>query len=109
MITAKEAKTLYDQSGKEVDDFLSYKVKKYVTEAAMAGAREVTIHLGCVTYLEHMTSKITPLQHAVVDKLRLLGYSANIKQYGDKYIQPGTEDETGNGVVIRNYGIIIGW
>ena len=69
MITAKEAKELYDQSGQEVEDYLKHSVEKEVKKAAEGGKRDVFIHLGSVKQFEYLDRTITPLQQAVADKL----------------------------------------
>ena len=46
MITAKEAKALYDESGAEVQEYLQYTVAPRIEEAAKAGKRTTWIHLG---------------------------------------------------------------
>jgi hypothetical protein len=109
MITAKEAKELYDQSGQEVEDFLKFNVEKEVVKSAEGGKRQVFIHLGSVKQFEYLDRTITPLQQAVADKLKTLGYRADIKLDGDKYVPRGLADDNGNGPTIQNYGIQISW
>ena len=109
MITAKEAKELYDQSGQEVEDFLKHNVEQAVVKAAEGGKRQVFIHMGSVKQFEYLDRTITPLQQAVADKLKTLGYRADIKLDGDKYVPRGLADDMGNGPTIQNYGIQISW
>lgn len=109
MITAKEAKELYDQSGAEVEQFLKHEVEKRVTDAAKGGKRFVFIDLGYVKQFEYLDRAITPLQQAVADKLKTLGYRADIKLDGDKYVPRGLADDDGNGPKIQNYGIQVSW
>ena len=109
MITAKEAKELYDQSGQEVEDFLKHNVEKEVVKAAEGGKRQVFIHLGSVKQFEYLDRTITPLQQAVADKLKTLGYHVVIRLDGDKYVPRGLADDMGNGPTIQNYGIQISW
>lgn len=109
MITAQQAKALYDESGAEVQAFLRYHVEKQIKDAASGGKRSVTIHLGGLEYFHHLDQEITPLQKAVVDQLKVLGYTAKIETYGDSYVPRGLADDDGNGPQHRNYGIIIGW
>jgi hypothetical protein len=109
MITAKEAKELYDQSGAEVDAYLKNTVEKEVKKAAEGGKRSVTIHLGTVPQFEYLVQVITPLQQAVVEKLKELGYQAAIKLDGEKYVPRGWADDDGNGRTVQNYEIVIGW
>lgn len=109
MITAKEAKELYDQSGAEVTDFLERNVESKVSFAAKSGKRFVFIHLGSIGPYEHVDQKITPLQQAVAEKLQELGYRARIVLDGDKYVPPGLANDDGGGPMHQNYGIQVGW
>jgi len=109
MITAKEAKELYDKSGQEVADYLSHHVEGYVRSAAESGKRFVFIHVGTVDPYEHVDQKLTPQNKAVVEKLQELGYRARFVLDGDKYVPRGLQDDNGNGPSHQNYGIQIGW
>ena len=109
MIDAKQAKQLYDQSGAEVEQFLKHEVEKKVTDAAKSGKREVFVDMGSVKMFHHLADTITPLQKAVADKLKTLGYRAEIKLHGESYVPCGLADDNGNGPTITNYGIQIGW
>jgi hypothetical protein len=109
MINAKEAKSLYDKSGQEVEDYLKYTVEKEVVKAAEGGRRQTFIHLGSLELFRHLSQDITPLQKAVVEKLKELSYRAEIKHDGDRYVPRGLADDDGNGPSHQNYGIQIGW
>jgi hypothetical protein len=109
MITAKEAKELYDESGAEVEQFLSYNVEQKVMDAANGGKRSVTIHLGSKDHFSCLAQLITPLQKAVVEKLKELGYQVVIKADGEFYVPRGLADDDGNGPKHQNYGIQISW
>ena len=109
MITAKEAKELYDKSGQEVADYLKYTVEKEVTNAASGGKRYTIIHLKSLGPFRHLDQVITPLQKAVVARLKELGYSSEIILYGDHYVPAGLADDNGKGPSHQNYGIHIGW
>ncbi len=109
MITAKEAKQLYDESGAEVALYLKSNVEFEVTNAAKSGKRHVEILIGTTGPYEYVDQKITPLEKAVITKLKELGYTAKIENYGDKYVPRGLADDDGNGPSHRNYGFIIGW
>lgn len=109
MITANEAKQLYDESGAEVNQFLKFEVEKKVTDAAKGGKRQVFIYMGSVKQFEYLANTITPLQQAVADKLKTLGYRAEIKLDGESYVPRGLADDNGIGPKIQNYGIQIGW
>ncbi len=109
MITAKEARQVYDESGAEVNNFLKYKVEIHIVSAAKSGKREVVIHIGTTGPFEYVDQKITPLEWAILDKLKELGYTAKIENYGDSYVPRGLADDDGDGPSHRNYGIHIGW
>jgi hypothetical protein len=109
MITAKEAKELYDKSGQEVTDYLKHTVEKEVVKAAEGGKRQTIIFLSSKGMFDNLDQLITPLQRAVVDKLQELGYRAGIRLYGDSYIPRGLADDNGNGPKHQNYGIHISW
>lgn len=109
MLTAQEAKQLYDESGAEVEQFLKQSVEQRVTYAAKGGKRQVFIDMGSVKQFEYLANTITPLQQAVADKLKSLGYRVEIRLDGDKYVPRGLADDNGNGPTIQNYGIQIGW
>jgi hypothetical protein len=109
MITATEAKVLYDQSGAEVDSYLKHAVESKIVKAAMEGKRSVNIHLGSLDHFRHLDQEITPIQKAVVTKLKELKFTAEIQLYGDQYVPRGLADDDGNGPSHRNYGFIIRW
>jgi hypothetical protein len=90
------------------DAYLKSKVE-WLVKAAESGKRQVFIDLGSVKQFEYLHHTITPLQHAVADKLKELGYRVEIKLDGDKYVPRGLADDNGNGPTIQNYGIQIGW
>ena len=109
MITAKEAKVLYDKSGQEVEDYLRIKVEPVVIKAATAGKHKVYIHLGSAQFEFEMRVKITSVHQGVVQALKDLGYVASIAQDGDGYVPAGLADDDGNGPLHTNYGFHIGW
>lgn len=109
MLTAKEAKQLYDESGAEVELFLKNEVEKPVADAAKGGKRFVFIYLGSVQFYEHAQDKLTPLNKAVVERLVELGYRARVVHDGEPYVPRALADDDGNGPKIQNYGIQIGW
>ncbi len=109
MITAKEARQLYDESGAEVDHFLKHKVEIHIVSAAKSGKRQAEIHIGTTGPYEYVDQKITPLERAILAKLNELGYIANIVNYGDSYVPRGLADDDGGGPEHTNYGFIICW
>ena len=107
MITAKEAKALYDESGEEVRVYLQYTVEPAVTAAATEGKCAVWIHLGATYVFERPTA--TPLEKAVMEELEKLGYMAKFASYGDAYVPAGLMNDDFDGPKYQNYGISIGW
>lgn len=109
MITAQQAKQLYDESGAEVEAFLNDKIGPEVVHAAKRGERTVTILLSSKDTYTYLLQIITPLQAAVVKRLKELGYNAKIDTYGESYVPRGLADDDGHGPTHTNYGIHIGW
>ncbi len=107
MITAKEAKALYDQSGGVVQAFLRDKVEKPVKTAATAGKRTVFIHVDSQPTYRDVSPD--PLQTAIITELIRLGYTAKYGTDGHTYVPRSLEDNTGDGPLHKNYGFIISW
>lgn len=106
MISAKDAKKLYDATGAEVDEYLLNNVEPAVIKAAKDGKREVTVLLGILEYFEGRDFVISPLQANVTAKLRNLGYVVNISWIAEAYLK---ENMFTDGPVHRNYGYVIKW
>jgi putative transposon-encoded protein len=109
MISAKEAKELYDQSCTEVEAFLKQTVEPKVTEAAKRGHRHVFIHLDASASFEILDKMVTPVQNSAMVKLKELGYQAQVTFDGEKYVPRGLANDDGSGPLYQNYGIQIGW
>ena len=112
MITAKEAKQLYDESGAagaEVAEYLKHHVEQKIIDAAKGSKRFVFVDLGAVGPYEYVDNKLTPLDRAVVDKLVELGYRARVCNSGAKYVPRGLAEDDGSGPLYQNYGIHVGW
>ena len=109
MLTAIEAKQLYDESGVEIDNYLKFNIEPKVVLAAKSGHREVTVHIDSMDLFCHLDQVIKPLEKAVVEKLQGLKYIVKISLYGEKYVPRGLINEHGNGPVHQNYGFLISW
>lgn len=109
MITAKEAKELYDKSGQDVEDYLKNNVEDKIINAANNGKRYVFIQINCIENWKQLSSVITPLHNAVCARLKELGYNTNIQTNGESYVPKGLADDDGNGPKHTNYGIMITW
>lgn len=109
MITAQEAKALYDSSGAEVQEFLKHHADGHVKKAAQAGKRTYTIHRGCTEVWNPPTC--TPLDVLVIKELERLGYRARFgaDDKSESYVPAGLRDDDGGGPEHVNYGITITW
>lgn len=106
MITAKEAKELYDKSGVEVENFVN-QLEKPITEAATSGQRCVFFHIDAADVNSQI--KPTALHKKVMDKLFELGYRVQFSRDGHSYVPPGLADNFGDGPKYTNYGLAIHW
>ena len=108
MITAAEAKTLYDQSGVEVDKYLHYNIEPEVKAAATSGNRTVFHFIGTHDVFTH--PRPDPLHTRIIEKLRALGYTVQwLDSEGESYVPLGLADDDGDGPAYTNYGIRITW
>lgn len=108
MITAAEAKTLYDQSGAEVTAFLKHQVEPKVKEAAASGKRVVFVYVD--SRPTYKTVSPTPLLSQVMTKLRSLGYIVDWRDSeGAPYVPLGLADDNGDGPKYVNFGMTIAW
>ena len=108
MITAVEAKTLYDQSGVEVDKYLHYKIEPEVKAAASSGKRRLFHFVGSRDVFTH--PRPNPLQTCIIEKLREFGYTVQwVETKGENYGSRGLADDNSNGPSCVYYGIVITW
>lgn len=107
MLTAKEAKELYDRSGAEVNDYLERKIGPQIQKAAESGKRTVFHLIDCEETWK--TIEMTPFQRQIHDKLTELGYHVRFGRDGDPYVPRGLADDDGNGPRHTNCGFTIGW
>ena len=111
MITADEAKTLYDQSGVEVDKYLQHKIEPEIKAAATSGNRTVFHFIGTRDILTR-PPRPDPLQTRIIEKLRALGYTVRwINSDCESYVPLGLadDDDDDEGPSYTNYGIRITW
>lgn len=109
MITAAEAKTLYDQSGVEVDNYLRHNIELEIKVAASSGNRTVFHFIGTRDILTR-PPRPDPLQTRIIEKLRALGYTVQwLDSEGESYVPLGFSDDGGDGPSYTNYGIRITW
>jgi len=107
MITAQEAKKIYDHSGAEVIHFMDSIVEKKVKESAMSGKCSVFIHLGCERV--YIDPAYEPIHISAIDKLKELGYTVQKYSDGVEYVPKGLADNDGHGALHRNFGFTVSW
>lgn len=117
MITAKEAKELFEVSDTIVDQFLDV-IDPAIRNAAIAGKKELCVS-SIVTLPDHSKVggsigpfdrlEITPFQQRLIDKLVSYGFGAKLELYGNKYVPRGLADDDNHGPEHQNYTIIVRW
>lgn len=107
MITAQEARELYDQSGAEVKEFLECHVENRIKTASTSGKKWVFILVDCEPAYKNIQP--TAFNLRVMDALKGLGYTVRFGFDGDAYVPRGLADDQGLGPMHRNYGYTIGW
>lgn len=107
ILTAQEAKKLYDKSGAEVKKFL-LTIEPQITKEANSGKMNTFFLLGSEESWRNVTP--TPLQSAVMEALYRLGYRVQfVSKYGSPYTPKGLSDDYGLGPEHYNYGFTIHW
>ena len=76
MITAEQAKNLYDESGVEVDTYLNKTIAPEIEKAARAGKRNVFIRVGSEPLIGSIGAMKKTLHTSTMMKLDELGYEA---------------------------------
>ena len=106
MITAKEAKGLYDASDAEAKGLMK-SFESQIIEAAKSGKRWIVITIGS----SPTTQNLQPdsVQKRAMELLNELGYVSRWTANGAAYVPLGLMDDYGNGPMYVNYGIHIGW
>ena len=107
MISAKEARVLYDKSGALANAYINHNVMPKIKRAAESGKLHVEILVSAVDIFDRCTP--TPLMMQVIAKLEELGFGVKYDRYGDEYVPCGLADDNGNGPKHRNCGLIIQW
>ena len=109
MITAEQAKKLYDESGVEVDNYLNMTIAPKIEKAARAGKRSVIVHVGSEPPYGSTKALQAPLHISTMMELTELGYKASWVTDGDPYVPRGLADDYGEGPAYINVGIHISW
>ena len=107
MISAKEARALYDASGAEAELYLLREVMPKIKAAAESGKLLVEILVKAVDIFDRCTP--TPVMAQVMAKLKALGYIVKYDRYGDEYVPRALADDDGDDPNHRNCGLIIQW
>ena len=109
MITAAQAKKLYDESGAEVDNYLNKTIAPEIEKAAKAGKRSVFIHVGSEQPYGSTKTLREQLHTSAMMKLDELGYKVRWGTHGASYVPRGLADDYGEGPDYINVGIHISW
>ena len=109
MITAEQAKNLYDESGVEANSYLNKTIAPEIEKAAKAGKRSVFVHVGSVPLYGFIKTPKEQLHTSTMMKLDELGYKAIWVTDGASYVPPGLADDYGEGPEYINVGIHISW
>ncbi len=107
MITAKEAKALYDASDAEAKGLMK-SFESQIIEAAKSEKQWIVITIGSSPTTK--TPQPDSVQKRVMELLNELGYTSRwVPQYDDAYVPRGLADDDGAGPSYINCGIHIGW
>ena len=109
MITAAQAKNLYDESGVEVDNYLNKTIAPEIEKAAKAGKRSVFNHVGSEPPYGYSKTLREQMHTSAMMKLTGLGYKVRWGTDGDPYVPRGLADDYGEGPAYTNVGIHISW
>ena len=107
MITAKEAKQLYEDSGAEVEAYLADKFDNQIRKAAKDGKTSYFHHITAVNTRD--PSSAGQLEIKVMARLRELGYSVVWYRDPDTYVPRGLADDDGTGPLYSNVGLMVTW
>ena len=107
MINAREARTITEASGVEVEKYLSTVVEPAIKKAAALGARSAFVYVMSIP--TYQRSEPDYKVSGVIKTLLELGYRATWARYGEAYVPRGLADDDGNGVEHVNQGISIQW
>lgn len=112
MITAAEASQLVLESKTNVDLYIR-QIEPNVADLAKSGSRIYTCYVtglwNAFDIWEANSQNFTPIQKAVVAKLKSLGYVVVLGTDGAAYVPRGLQDDDGNGPEKINVCLIIKW
>lgn len=105
MISAVEARALYDRVGEESKKLLN-DIDHRITKVAVSRCTTFFL-LDCEETFRHVEP--TPVQARVMEELKELGFSVTFGKDGEPYVPRGLSDDNGNGPKHINYGFHIKW
>lgn len=108
MITAKEARSLYDHAGAEVKAYLA-KIEPVICKAAKDGNLFVVLYVDGLWEAVQYQSRMTPIQERVKAELETLGFRVTYGKVGDGYIPRGLMNDDGEGPTYYNICLTVGW
>lgn len=108
MITAKEARSLYDHSGAEVKAYLE-KIDPVIREAAKDGKQFVVLYVDGLWEAVQYQSRMTSVQARVKAELETLGFRVTYGKAGDGYIPRALMNDDGEGPTYYNVCLTVGW
>lgn len=106
MITAKEVKALYEQSGAAIEEMLT-RIEPQIVAAATAGKESVFIHIGSAE--THKRIDPTTRQRQLMKRLNEFGFLAHFTCQSETYVPASLRDDEGHGPLYSNFGITISW
>lgn len=107
MLSAKEALKIYNDSLCTLLHYLDEKFHNQIKQASANGNREYYLDLGSTDRPNLPEIEILPKK--AIEELRKLGYSAEYKFQGERYVPRGLADDCGNDPDYCNYGIVVRW
>lgn len=109
MITAKEARQLFETSNVKVKEFLTKEVEPKIIDASTNGKNSIYIHVGARPIRDHSPIVLPEVQNRAMQELIKLGYSVRVTNHGEFYIPRGLMSDDGDGPEYQNFGLEIRW
>lgn len=108
MISAKEARDLYEQTNLNIEKYLAKDIEPFIVKAIEHGKCQCFILVASAPCYMNITPNT--FHRAVMEELKKLNYTVKFRSYGDKYIPSGIADDySGNGQNYLNHGFEISW
>lgn len=112
MITAQQARTLYENSQDRVDEFAEL-ISKEITRLAPS-KREYSCYLGDPKVLweaQPVGDSVEPtvMQELILQKFSSLGFGCVLKKDGDPYVPRGLAQDDGDGPSYINVCMVFRW